>query len=171
MTMTTPAPPSAEATSLPLELTPELAELRRRAATFVEQIVIPLEQEAELRNGRLPAESIELVKREGIAARLNGGLHSPEYGGQGWSRMEWALVEEQFGRSTNGIYWHVPNAYNVWDNASEAQRERYLRRRSPASSRTHTRSPRRAPAPTPRGSRRPPTRPTPAIGSTARSGS
>ena len=41
--------------------------------------------------------------------------------------MEWALVEEQFGRSTNGIYWHIPNAYNVWDHASAEQRERYLR--------------------------------------------
>jgi acyl-CoA dehydrogenase len=75
----------------------------------------------------LPAEDIETVKREGIAARLNGGLHSPEYGGQGWTRLEWALVEEQFGRSTNGIYWHIPNAYNVWDHASPEQCERYLR--------------------------------------------
>ena len=45
----------------------------------------------------------------------------------GGSRLEWALVEEQFGRSTNGIYWHIPNAYNVWDHASAEQRERYLR--------------------------------------------
>ena len=50
-----------------------------------------------------------------------------EYGGQGWSRLEWAIVEEQFGRSTNGIYWHVPNAYNVWVHASPEQVERYLR--------------------------------------------
>ena len=37
------------------------------------------------------------------------------------------MVEEQYGRSTNGIYWHVPNAYNVFHNASEAQAEKYLR--------------------------------------------
>ena len=37
------------------------------------------------------------------------------------------LVEEQYGRSTNAINWHVPNAYNVWEHASEAQIERYLR--------------------------------------------
>ena len=37
------------------------------------------------------------------------------------------LVEEQYGRSTNAISWHVPNAYNVWEHASEEQIERYLR--------------------------------------------
>ena len=127
MTMTTEAPAVLDPTSLPLKLTPELEELRERARRFVDEVLIPLEPDAERLHGRLPQETIDRIKREGIAARLNGGLHSPEYGGQGWSRMEWALVEEQFGRSTNGIYWHIPNAYNVWDSASAAQRERYLR--------------------------------------------
>jgi acyl-CoA dehydrogenase len=113
--------------ALPLELTPELEELRERARRFVDEELIPLEEEAERLGGRLPAETIAHLKRAGIEARLNGGLHSPEYGGQGWSRLEWALVEEQFGRSTNGLFWHIPNAYNVWDHASEEQRERYLR--------------------------------------------
>jgi acyl-CoA dehydrogenase len=125
--MTIAAEPAAGRLALPLELEPEQAELRDRARAFVDGVVIPLEQKAEQHGGRLPAEDIETVKREGIAARLNGGLHSPEYGGQGWTRLEWALVEEQFGRSTNGIYWHVPNAYNVWDHASPEQCERYLR--------------------------------------------
>ena len=127
MTTTTEAPASTQTLSLPLELTPELTELRERARRFVDEILIPLEQEAERLGGRLPQETIDRIKHEGIAARLNGGLHSPEYGGQGWSRIEWALVEEQFGRSTNGLFWHIPNAYNVWESASEAQRERYLR--------------------------------------------
>jgi acyl-CoA dehydrogenase len=125
--MTIATEPAAGRLALPLELEPEQAELRDRARTFIDEVVIPLEQKAERHGGRLPAEDIETVKREGIAARLNGGLHSPEYGGQGWTRLEWALVEEQFGRSTNGIYWHVPNAYNVWDHASPEQCERYLR--------------------------------------------
>jgi acyl-CoA dehydrogenase len=115
------------AVSLPLELSPELEELQMRARKFVDEELIPLEEEAERLHGRLPAETIAHLKEAGIAAGLNGGLHSPEFGGQGWSRLEWALVEEQFGRSTNGIFWHIPNAYNVWDHASEEQRERYLR--------------------------------------------
>ena len=68
-----------------------------------------------------------MIKREGIAARLNGGLHPTEHGGQGWSRLGWALVEEQFGRSTNGVYWHIPNAYNVWEYGSPEQIEKYLK--------------------------------------------
>jgi acyl-CoA dehydrogenase len=115
------------AAALPLELTPELEELQARARKFVDDELIPLEEEAERLHGRLPAETIAHLKEAGIAAGLSGGLHSPEFGGQGWSRLEWALVEEQFGRSTNGIFWHIPNAYNVWDHASEEQRERYLR--------------------------------------------
>ena len=88
---------------------------------------MPLEEEAERRGGRLPDETIAEIKREAIAAELVGGMHSPEAGGQGWTRTEWTLVEEQYGRSTNAINWHVPNAYNVWEHASEDQVERYLR--------------------------------------------
>src|SRR5919205_461053 len=43
------------------------------------------------------------------------------------ARLEWALVEEQYGRTTNALHWHVPNAYNVWAHASAEQVERYLR--------------------------------------------
>jgi acyl-CoA dehydrogenase len=122
MTITAEAP-----TADPTSLTPELRELQDRARRFVDDVLIPREEEAEAAHGRLPADAIEQIKRAAIEARLAGGLHSPEYGGQGWSRLEWTLVEEQFGRSTNGLYWHVPNAYNVWDHASPEQRERYLR--------------------------------------------
>jgi acyl-CoA dehydrogenase len=127
MTITADPGSSAAPLSLPLELQPAQAELRDRTRAFVDEVIIPLEQKAEQNGGRLPASDIERVKQAGVDARLNGGLHSPEYGGQGWTRLEWALVEEQFGRSTNGIYWHIPNAYNVWDHASAEQCERYLR--------------------------------------------
>jgi acyl-CoA dehydrogenase len=110
----------------PGELSPELAELQARAGEFVERVLQPLEQQAEAADGGLGEEQIATIKREAIAARLNGGLHPTEHGGQGWSRLAWALVEEQFGRSTNGIYWHIPNAYNVWEYGSPEQKRRYL---------------------------------------------
>ena len=89
---------------------------------------MPLEEEAEARGGRLPqTRRSPRSRREAIEAGLAGGLHSPEAGGQGWTRTEWVLVEEQYGRSTNAINWHVPNAYNVWEHASEEQVDRYLR--------------------------------------------
>ncbi len=113
--------------SLPLELPPETAELQERGRRFVDEEIIPLEEEAEANGGRLPQEKIDRIKAASIEANLNGGQHSPEYGGQGWSLLDWTVVEEQYGRSTNGIYWHVPNAYNVFHNATPEQAERYLR--------------------------------------------
>ena len=109
------------------ELTPDQLELQQRARTFVETVLMPLELEAEERGGRLPEETVEQIKREAIAARLNGGRFAPEYGGQGWTMLEWFLVNEQFGRVTNGLHWHVPSAYNVLMQGTPEQVERYLR--------------------------------------------
>ncbi len=101
--------------------------LQSRARRFVEEVLIPLEAEAERRGGRLEPETIATVKREAVAAGLGGGMHAREHGGQGWTRLEWALVEEQYGRTTNAIHWHVPQAYNVWAHASAEHIDRYLR--------------------------------------------
>lgn len=108
------------------ELDPNLQELQQRARTFVDTVLIPLELEAEQRGGILPESTVEEIKREAIAARLNGGRFSPEFGGQGWSMVEWFVVNEQFGRVTNGLHWHVPNAYNVLQQGTQEQIERYL---------------------------------------------
>jgi alkylation response protein AidB-like acyl-CoA dehydrogenase len=108
------------------ELDPNLQELQQRARTFVDTVLIPLELEAEQRGGILPEATIEEIKREAIAARLNGGRFAPELGGQGWSMIEWFVVNEQFGRVTNGLHWHVPNAYNVLQQGTQEQIDRYL---------------------------------------------
>lgn len=105
----------------------ETLDIQERARRFTDEVLIPLELEAEAADGRLPQEKVDLVKREALAAGLGGGLHAKEYGGQDWTRVQWALVAEQLGRSTNAIHWHVPNAYNVWAHASPEQAERYLR--------------------------------------------
>jgi alkylation response protein AidB-like acyl-CoA dehydrogenase len=117
---------TASATASTPELTPDQLELQQRARSFVETVLIPLELEAEERGGALGEDTIEQIKREAIAARLNGGRFAPEYGGQGWTMLEWFLVNEQFGRVTNGLHWHVPNAYNVLMQGSPEQIERYL---------------------------------------------
>jgi acyl-CoA dehydrogenase len=111
----------------PRVLSTRALDIQSRARTFVDEVLIPLEDEAEKLNGRLPDETVARVKAEATAAGLTGGLHSTEYGGQGWSALEWFLVEEQLGRSTNAISWHIPNAYNVWDHASPELAERWLR--------------------------------------------
>ena len=70
-------------------LTPEQLELQQRAQTFVENVLMPLEVEAEEGGGRLPEDTVEAIKREAIAARLNAGRFAPEHGGQGWTMLEW----------------------------------------------------------------------------------
>jgi alkylation response protein AidB-like acyl-CoA dehydrogenase len=41
--------------------------------------------------------------------------------------VDWFLVEEQLGRSTNALSWHMPGAYNVLASGSPEQIERYLK--------------------------------------------
>jgi acyl-CoA dehydrogenase len=107
-------------------LSDEHLALQERARDFVHRVLLPLELTAEAAGGRLPAETVEHIKREAIAARLQGGRVPVNLGGQGWSMLEWFLVNEQFGRVTNGLHWHVPGVYNVWVEASREQAERYV---------------------------------------------
>jgi acyl-CoA dehydrogenase len=120
----TPTAPAAQSAA---DLTPQQLELRERARRFVDEVLIPNEELAERAGGKIPDELRALIRRESIDARLSGGLHAPEHGGQGWSKVEWFLVEEQLGRSTNALSWHMPGAYNVLANGTPEQIERYLK--------------------------------------------
>src|SRR5215208_2094179 len=120
------SPPAASASFAPGP-GEEALDVAERARRFAEDVLMPLEEEAERRGGRLPGDVVAEIKRQALDAGLGGGMHAPEHGGQGWTRLEWALVEEQYGRTTNALHWHVPNAYNVWAHASPDQVERYLR--------------------------------------------
>jgi acyl-CoA dehydrogenase len=106
---------------------PPAADLIERARRFVDELLIPNEELAERNGGKIPDELRERIKRESIEAGLSGGLHAPEHGGQGWTKTEWCLVEEQLGRSTNALSWHMPTAYNVLASGTPEQIERYLK--------------------------------------------
>jgi acyl-CoA dehydrogenase len=117
----TPAPPPAAG------LSAEQLGLQERARRFVDELLIPNEELAERSGGRIPDELLQRIRRESIEAGLSGGLHAPEHGGQGWTKLEWFLVEEQLGRSTNALSWHMPGAYNVLASGTQEQIERYLK--------------------------------------------
>lgn len=108
------------------EATARERELVERTAAFVDEVLVPLEVQAELAGGPLPTADVERIRSAALAARVHGGRHSVAHGANGWSAREWFLVEEQLGRSTNGVSWYVPNAYNVWKAASPALVERWL---------------------------------------------
>jgi acyl-CoA dehydrogenase len=121
--MTTTTTSAAATTS---DLSDEHLALQQRARDYVERVLRPLELSAEAAGGRLPDETVAHIKAEAIAAHLQGGRMPTELGGQGWSMREWFLVNEQFGRVTNGLHWHVPSVYNVWVEASPEQVQRYV---------------------------------------------
>jgi alkylation response protein AidB-like acyl-CoA dehydrogenase len=125
MTVTPAAPAAAAQTAA--DFTPEQLDLQERARRFVEDVLIPNEELAERSGGHIADELKQRIKREAVDARLSGGLHAVEHGGQGWSKVEWFLVEEQLGRSTNALSWHMPGAYNVLASGSPEQIERYLK--------------------------------------------
>ena len=125
--MSTATAPPAPAPATAADLTPEQSELRDRARRFVDEVLIPNEVLAETSGGKVPQELIDRIKSESIEAGLSGGLHAREHGGQGWSRVEWFLVEEQLGRTTNALSWYMPGAYNVLKNGTEEQIERWLK--------------------------------------------
>jgi acyl-CoA dehydrogenase len=104
-----------------------MTDLQERARRFVDELLIPNEELAELGGGKIPEELRERIRRESIDAGLSGGLHAREHGGQGWTKAEWCLVEEQLGRSTGALSWHMPTAYNVLANGTPEQIERYLK--------------------------------------------
>ncbi len=109
-----------------MDFTDAELDLAHRAADFVDTWLIPYETQAELAGGGLPAELAAQIAAASVEAGLQGGLHRRERGGRSWSHVEWCLVEEQFGRSSNALSWYVPNAYNVWRAASDELQQRWL---------------------------------------------
>ena len=109
-----------------MQLSAQEQDVARRAAEFVDAWLIPYEQQAELAGGPLPHEVVAKIKAAALEAGVTGGLHRRERGGQSWSTVEWCLVEEQLGRSSNAVSWYVPNAYNVWRAASAELQQRWL---------------------------------------------
>src|SRR5688572_20905431 len=109
-----------------VRLSTEQRELSERARRFVDEILLPHEVAAEKAGGHLSAEVIDGIRTAAVKARLNGGRHRPEHGGQGWSAVDYVVVHEQLGRNTNGLWWWIPDAYNVLSAATDDQIRRYL---------------------------------------------
>jgi acyl-CoA dehydrogenase len=101
-------------------------ELRARTRAFAEEWLIPYEELAEGNHGKLPDEVRDGIIAGALKAGLAGGRHKREHGGQGWSTVEWLAVEEELGRTTNGLWWWIPDAYNVLGAGTPEQIERYL---------------------------------------------
>jgi acyl-CoA dehydrogenase len=109
-----------------VHLSTEQLELSERVRRFVDEVLVPNEVAAERAGGRLPDDIVDDIKKRSIDSRLNGGRHAVEHGGQGWSAADYVVVHEQLGRNTNGLWWWIPDAYNVLSAGTPDQIARYL---------------------------------------------
>jgi alkylation response protein AidB-like acyl-CoA dehydrogenase len=108
-----------------LALSPRERELQAKAAWFAETYLFPNELAIE-EHGVLPAYLLASLKHEVHAAGFNAINHDREHGGQGLTLLEQALVNEQFGMATGGIWGvayqpAIPLKFGTAD-----QRRRYL---------------------------------------------
>ena len=94
-------------------LTDAERELRDRAAALRGRGADPARGRGGAGRRPAPGGDREAGQARGPRARLAGGNHPQEFGGQGWSAFEQVLVHEELGRNTNGIWWHMDGAYNV----------------------------------------------------------
>jgi acyl-CoA dehydrogenase len=107
-----------------LTLSPAQQDLRARARAVTAGIM-QHEESCEERNG-LPAEThaqiAELVREQALNA-----INMPaEWGGQGLSILDQALVQEELGQLTNALWDTVWRPANALRACTSAQRERYL---------------------------------------------
>jgi alkylation response protein AidB-like acyl-CoA dehydrogenase len=100
-------------------------DLQRRARAFCDEVLLPLEDECEERDGLTPA-SHEAAKRAVLDRGFNAINHATVDGGQGFDVFQVMLIEEQWGRAT-GALWDIPWRPAIPLAAGTAeQKERFL---------------------------------------------
>jgi acyl-CoA dehydrogenase len=72
---------------------------------FVDEELIPFEVEAEMNGGLLPEGVRERHRRRAREIGLHALAIPKEYGGQGLTALEQAVISEQVGRVTNALGW------------------------------------------------------------------
>ena len=101
-------------------------EIRDRARRFVDSL-IPLEEQAELAGGELPAELTKAHHERAIELGLYATNMPASVGGPGCTMLQQVLVQEQAGRATNALAWVMHTPPSWWaEVATEEQRERWL---------------------------------------------
>lgn len=93
-----------------MDLTLPAADLKwkARAKTFAENVLFPHELELELK-GSLPPETKDALREAVVDHGLNGINHAREYGGQGCTQLQQALINEEVGKATGALWaviWH-----------------------------------------------------------------
>jgi alkylation response protein AidB-like acyl-CoA dehydrogenase len=101
-------------------------ELSRKAREFCDQVLLPLEIITD-EHGELPMDRRDAVKQAVRDWGFAGVNHSAENGGLGLSMVEQTAIEEQLGRTTNGLWscvWRPPVSLKF---GTQAQKDAYLK--------------------------------------------
>lgn len=108
-----------------LDLSQRERDLAARARALCDEVLVPLEQITD-EHGELPFEKRAAV-RQAVRDRGFAGInHAKEDGGCGFTMLEQAVIEEQLGRVTNGLWscvWRPPVSLKF---GTEAQKRAYL---------------------------------------------
>ncbi|GIU98216.1 MAG: butyryl-CoA dehydrogenase [Actinomycetota bacterium] len=101
-------------------------ELQRAARAFTDEVLVPLELPCEL-DGGLGPEQLAAARRAVIERGFAAINHATADGGRGYDLFQQMLIEEQWGRATNGL-WDIPWRPAIpLARATEEQKERFLR--------------------------------------------
>ena len=93
---------------------------------LVDDVLQPLELEAEQHHGRLSAEAHAARQAGGADAGLNADNIPTEFGGGGFDLTQQIVIHEQLGRLTNCLWVLVWSPSNVLVHGTPEQIERYL---------------------------------------------
>lgn len=100
--------------------------LQATARAFTDEL-IPLEVEAEMNEGELPADVVAKQRARAISLGLFATNIPSASGGRGCSTLQQVLVQEQAGRVTNALGWVLATPPGWWvEVATDFQRERWL---------------------------------------------
>jgi len=109
-----------------LRPTEEDRALARRARSFADEVLEPLEDECEEHGGLTPS-SAAAAKQAVLDRGFNAINHAQEDGGQGFDLFQQMLIEEQWGRVT-GALWDIPWRPSIpLARGTPDQKARYLR--------------------------------------------
>ena len=107
-------------------LSPEHTELRARVRALVDDVLQPIEDEAERNHGRLSAETHARIHQAVLDSGLGANNIPKEFGGGGFNLTEQIVTHEQLGRLTNCLWVLVWSPSNVLVHGTPEQIERYL---------------------------------------------
>ena len=101
-------------------------ELAAKGRAFCDEVLLPLEIIAD-EHGELPMQMRADVRQKVRDWGLAGINHSKEHGGLGLTMVEQTVIEEQLGRTTNGLWSCVWRAPVSLKSGTSAQIDSYLR--------------------------------------------